>query len=172
MREQRSVWFWICEHKDCSWKWLADGIDPPEKCAKCKRRGWHSKSAPAVKVAAIDRSTNTVWLEPATPANDGIPTIEVMPTEELKVGKADLEALVSGIMAKDSKTFGREPQSMAVTGTANHTLDSDVDHASGDSRKDGPTCCECDALMRELKGKWACVDQSCSMYGREQKVKL
>ena len=32
-------------------------------------------------------------------------------------------------------------------------------------------CIVCDTPMREVKGKWACADQSCAMYGREQKGK-
>lgn len=34
-----------------------------------------------------------------------------------------------------------------------------------------PVCVVCDSPMREVKGKWACVDQSCAKYGVEQKVK-
>ena len=30
-------------------------------------------------------------------------------------------------------------------------------------------CVVCDSPMREVKGKWACADQSCAMYGREVK---
>lgn len=33
-----------------------------------------------------------------------------------------------------------------------------------------PTPCSvCEAHMRRVKGKWTCVDQSCAMYGKEQK---
>jgi hypothetical protein len=32
-----------------------------------------------------------------------------------------------------------------------------------------PTCIDCDLPMREVKGKWACADVSCAMYGKEQK---
>ena len=34
-----------------------------------------------------------------------------------------------------------------------------------------PACLECDSPMREVKGKWACSDASCAMYGKEQKGK-
>lgn len=34
-----------------------------------------------------------------------------------------------------------------------------------------PSCTECDEPLREAKGKWACVDQGCALYGREQKSK-
>jgi hypothetical protein len=30
-------------------------------------------------------------------------------------------------------------------------------------------CAVCDSPMREVKGKWACADASCAMYGREVK---
>jgi hypothetical protein len=32
-------------------------------------------------------------------------------------------------------------------------------------------CCVCESPMREQKGKWACSDPSCAMYGKEQKGK-
>ena len=32
-------------------------------------------------------------------------------------------------------------------------------------------CLECDNAMREVKGKWACVDVGCAMYGREQRCR-
>ena len=41
MRKQ--VWCWQCEL--CGHTWIASGIDAPEQCAKCKRRGWHTKQA-------------------------------------------------------------------------------------------------------------------------------
>ena len=28
----------------CGHRWLASGVDAPAKCAKCKRRGWHTKA--------------------------------------------------------------------------------------------------------------------------------
>lgn len=73
---------------------------------------------------------------------------------EHPIGKPDLEALVSGIMER------RE--------------DSDIQDASAqlsEGKMPWPSerCSECDSCMREVKGKWACVDQSCAMYGREQK---
>ena len=30
-------------------------------------------------------------------------------------------------------------------------------------------CVECESPLREVKGKWACADASCAMYGKEQK---
>lgn len=42
MRKQD--WVWQCEHKGCGHKWLASGVEAPEQCAKCKKRGWHTKN--------------------------------------------------------------------------------------------------------------------------------
>lgn len=39
------VWAWRCELDGCGHTWLAAGIDPPAKCAKCKKRSWHKKDA-------------------------------------------------------------------------------------------------------------------------------
>jgi hypothetical protein len=36
---------------------------------------------------------------------------------------------------------------------------------------DPKPCVECTNPMREVKGKWACADASCAMYGKEQKGK-
>ncbi len=34
---------WKCEHLDCLYRWIAaDPLKPPLKCARCKRRGWHT----------------------------------------------------------------------------------------------------------------------------------
>ena len=32
-------------------------------------------------------------------------------------------------------------------------------------------CSVCEGSMREVKGKWACTDESCAKYGVEQKAK-
>ena len=34
-----------------------------------------------------------------------------------------------------------------------------------------PLCVSCLGLMREVKGKWACSDVSCGLYGREQHIR-
>lgn len=34
-----------------------------------------------------------------------------------------------------------------------------------------PACSACEGSMRQVKGKWACVDQACGMCGVEQKLK-
>ena len=34
-----------------------------------------------------------------------------------------------------------------------------------------PQCIVCESPMREVKGKWACVDVGCAMYGREQRCR-
>lgn len=39
MRENRPCW--VCELDGCGGAWMATGEVPPEKCSKCKRRGWH-----------------------------------------------------------------------------------------------------------------------------------
>jgi hypothetical protein len=41
-------WCWYCER--CHHKWLCLSIDAPEKCAKCKRRNWHTKRTTAEPV--------------------------------------------------------------------------------------------------------------------------
>lgn len=37
---------WQCEYTDCGHTWLAtDPNKPPDQCARCRRRGWHSAEA-------------------------------------------------------------------------------------------------------------------------------
>ena len=43
MRVSRDCW--KCEYDDCGWIWLAAGDDAPEKCAKCRRRRWHTEGS-------------------------------------------------------------------------------------------------------------------------------
>ncbi len=86
-------------------------------------------------------------------------------TPELPIGKPDLEALVSGIMAKEDARPALDGLDVA-----------DVPLKAWQDLSDslpphGPSCSECDNPMRELKGKWACVDVSCGMYGREQRIR-
>lgn len=48
---------WKCEYPDCGHVWLAQGEEPPEQCAKCRRRGWHGQTrTDGVKVAAAVRA--------------------------------------------------------------------------------------------------------------------
>ena len=61
MREQ--AWIWVCEL--CGHRWLASGVDAPAKCAKCKRRGWHTK---AVHVADEPRHGPLPQAEPTIQA--------------------------------------------------------------------------------------------------------
>ena len=42
------VWAWECEL--CGHRWLAVGIEAPAKCAKCKRRNWHTKAVQSVSI--------------------------------------------------------------------------------------------------------------------------
>ena len=50
-------------------------------------------------------------------------------------------------------------------------LEPHIEDSTGFRGVDHPIkpCVVCDSPMREVKGKWACVDQSCGMYGKEQK---
>lgn len=84
MRELKPTWFWVCEHKECGWRWIAEGVVPPEKCAKCKRRGWHTKAASIV--------------EPEPVAIVPEPIGELLPPAG-KVDVHDLRALVAGVKA-------------------------------------------------------------------------
>ena len=40
---------WKCEYADCGHEWLVAG-EAPEKCAKCRRRGWNKEGARTVLV--------------------------------------------------------------------------------------------------------------------------
>ena len=42
---------WVCDYADCGHVWLAVGETLPEKCAKCRRRGWNSPGL----VAPVER---------------------------------------------------------------------------------------------------------------------
>jgi len=56
MRVNRDCW--KCEYEDCGWIWLAKGDEPPEKCAGCRRRRWHTPgSVEVVEVSASPRKT-------------------------------------------------------------------------------------------------------------------
>jgi hypothetical protein len=35
---------WKCDRPECGWVWIAKGITPPEKCAKCKSRIWNRET--------------------------------------------------------------------------------------------------------------------------------
>lgn len=50
------VWSWRCELGGCGHTWLAAGVDPPAKCAKCKKRGWHKKD-----IVHPSPATQTYW---------------------------------------------------------------------------------------------------------------
>ena len=54
MRKQG--WLWQCELVECGHEWIARGIDAPEQCAKCKKRGWHTKGVSEAPRAMISAS--------------------------------------------------------------------------------------------------------------------
>ena len=81
MRKQ--VWCWVCEL--CGHTWIASGIDAPEQCAKCKRRGWHTK---AVHVAD-------------EPRHSPLPQAEPIPAGH-KPTMADLRSICAGNVPKQS----------------------------------------------------------------------
>lgn len=140
------VWAWRCEVVTCGHTWLAVGVDPPAQCSKCKSRQWHTKAGDGARQRSVSSGGTNDALQVSNPAPSA--------TSELRIGKPDLEALVSGIMER------RE--------------DSDIQDASAqlsEGKMPWPSerCSECDSCMREVKGKWACVTVGCAMYGREQK---
>jgi hypothetical protein len=50
---------WKCEYPECGHIWIATGEDPPEQCAKCKKRKWHTPgSEEVVEVSAPARKSN------------------------------------------------------------------------------------------------------------------
>ena len=73
------MWAWRCELQGCGHTWLATGIDPPQKCAKCKKRGWHKKD--------IVHSSNATQAHWQTNRNLDLPGIERQST------KPDMQAL-------------------------------------------------------------------------------
>ncbi len=55
MRVSRDCW--KCEYEDCGWVWLAAGDESPEKCAKCRRRRWHTPGSEEVlQVGRVPRA--------------------------------------------------------------------------------------------------------------------
>jgi hypothetical protein len=57
MRVNRDCW--KCEYEDCGWIWLAKGDEPPEKCAGCRCRRWHTPgSEEVVEVSAPARKSS------------------------------------------------------------------------------------------------------------------
>lgn len=48
---------WKCEYPECGHIWIATGEDPPEQCAKCKKRKWHTDGL--IEVSAPQRKTVT-----------------------------------------------------------------------------------------------------------------
>jgi len=112
------VWAWRCEVVTCGHTWLAVGIDPPAQCSKCKSRSWHTKISFTGKVAATDETRTFTTI--SVPA-EGVITIrpEAHPPvagSEMRIGKPDLEALVSGIMAKPNDHGFNLPEGATVTG--------------------------------------------------------
>jgi hypothetical protein len=47
MRAIRECDVWICDYPECLGFWLAQSDKVPEKCPKCKRRGWHQQLSTA-----------------------------------------------------------------------------------------------------------------------------
>jgi hypothetical protein len=38
---------WRCEYEDCGHRWVAASKEAPDKCGKCRRRGWHKTQTTA-----------------------------------------------------------------------------------------------------------------------------
>lgn len=46
-RENVTLFYWRCQRKQCRHKWIAKDVNnPPERCAKCKRKDWNRKTLP------------------------------------------------------------------------------------------------------------------------------
>jgi predicted nucleic acid-binding Zn-ribbon protein len=55
---------WMCDHEGCGHVWLKMSDKVPERCAKCRRRGWHrvvdegqEEAAPKGVDLKVDRET-------------------------------------------------------------------------------------------------------------------
>jgi hypothetical protein len=68
--------------------------------------------------------------------------------------KADLREICTGIFATPPRKFEATLETKDGVGIEHPLV---------------PLCVVCGTPMREVKGKWACPDASCAMYGREVK---
>lgn len=82
---QKTRTVWVCEYRDCGHEWLAEKGEPPEKCAKCRRRRWHGVGVgEAEKPQEAPKRTRTKKVP--------IPQPEPLETSE---SDDDIEALIS-----------------------------------------------------------------------------
>jgi hypothetical protein len=72
---------WRCEYEDCGHRWVAASREAPEKCGKCRRRGWHKTETTAelVKTSGIglDERIRKVAREVFEEMMAGLPVEEV-----------------------------------------------------------------------------------------------
>jgi hypothetical protein len=124
--------------------------DPPEQCAKCRRRKWHREglkveSAPVAEPVQNLDSFLDAMLEKSNPE------IPVLNGVEIAKEAAKARVVVPGRKLKLDEKFFEEKQ----------------------SSREGKFCRnqECGKPLVQKNGKWWCEDEFCGLYGREQKFK-
>lgn len=66
MRVSRDCW--KCEYEECGWIWLAAGDEAPAKCAKCRKRRWHTPGLTEIIRVGQARVEKKVGVVKAIPA--------------------------------------------------------------------------------------------------------
>jgi hypothetical protein len=84
MRKQ--VLAWQCELDLCGHIWLAAGIDAPAKCAKCKRRGWHTKEAKVAQL--VEQDSRKVLVAGSNPVLGSKPDMQAL--RDICAGKSPI----------------------------------------------------------------------------------
>lgn len=91
---------WRCEYESCGHRWIAASKEAPEKCGKCRRRGWHKTltTAELVRQAGVglDERIRQIAREVFEEAMAGLPMEEVQDVPHVvpqPAGKPDMDKL-------------------------------------------------------------------------------
>jgi len=143
-QENRPVW--VCEYEDCGHVWLVSGANVaqnvPDKCGKCRRRGWHKTLTGAELVrqsgAGLDermaeiarRVFHEEWASVPAESDDepvAIPSLPVADVSALPV--ADRLAVARAALASVGAPVGVVLPPMAVSEPCPYT---EPDYETGD----------------------------------------
>ena len=151
--------------KRCGEDWCYRGIGRPLRCGKCKTPYWD-----------LDRGGSSV-VEPRSSKPTVAGSSPVRRSKNFAGARESAPAMTQGSRG----SVGRiESSSTATTGSSGPVVEN---HCGGHmvniqrrlegegSSPSGSTkvCRSCESDLVCQRGKWVCLDQSCGMYGQEQK---
>jgi hypothetical protein len=135
----------------CGHEWQTRGQKTPVACPACKRYDWQE---PKKGNRGGDERAQAVEFRGAKAA--------VQAQAGTEDGPAGRQAGNGRVERERSPATGTKAEGVSVHSGAEYL-------APWEEPERLPECRACEDTLREIKGKWICLNQACAEYGREQK---